>query len=82
VYDLQGNLLAKTSNGHTNGLKSISCTVDGKLLATVGTDYKIRLWDLSHLPSKGQNPQSLTLVKEWIGDDDAINFVQFSMVSN
>lgn len=78
VYDLQGKPLAKTSKGHPRGLTSISCTADGKLLATVGIDYKVRLWDLSHLPSKEQSPQSLTLVKEWKGDDDVLNFVQFS----
>ena len=78
VYALQGNLLAETSRGHTNGLTSISCTVDGNLLATVGTDYKVRLWNLSQLQLQEQAPQSLFPVREWTGDDDVISFVQFS----
>ncbi|MEG4813421.1 nSTAND1 domain-containing NTPase [Microcoleus sp. K5-D4] len=78
LQNLQGENLAEISKGHDNGIKSISCTLDGKLLATTGSDGKVRLWDLQHQELKNQNQQFLKLVNEWSGEQGWIDRVQFS----
>ncbi|MEG5172817.1 nSTAND1 domain-containing NTPase [Microcoleus sp. B3-D7] len=78
LQDLQGRYLAETAQGHPNGLRSISCTADGKLLATAGDDGKIRLWDLQSQPLIKQERRLLHQVKVWAGEQNSLTIVQFS----
>ena len=65
LWDFQGELLAKweTDRGMDKGfLNSFSVSQDGKLLATVGNDGSVKLWEIETLD------RLIARVCKWVGD--------------
>src|SRR5512141_2530227 len=47
VWDLGTGREVATNSAHTSTVNSMTITRDGARLATAGSDYKVKLWDIS-----------------------------------
>jgi WD40 repeat protein len=47
LWDIKSAKLIKTFKGHTDNIKAVSITPDGKNIISGSDDYTIKLWDIN-----------------------------------